>query len=566
MNNFKLLNSAENYFDELADSCLFETAGTRKVSILVKPNVDNSMPLVRTMLKVNSPAQYFSHALTQLIDQIKIAFKETHAELEFNSAKIEIYTHAPRSLLGFRVDTSGLDLQPDSAVCLFSCYNKQIESSTAFFGIPHNSAAIFAPKQHIFFYPIPLTLNTPASLHWMSITLKLSKTFVDFSLAAPRLLTENRQWRPLCLATQKDYHDLNVMKCRENNDSSFEYPPLLAFTISPGDLLKPSSPIPEREIIYSSPQGNKLVFGIVHLNAFDNFFYDIERAHTFYTLSSSSFGNYSDANKQTNALRKGVFLTPVTETPTGDLTFHLMRCSTNINGPTENFKSIDHEILKRIKHLLSVDTELKMYDWNALNHVLAQIYCNTSDGAKAAISPHSDKTNDMPIHGGLIVFCTFYKGLNKLISQGKIRKTSDGDFVCKMSGVSVLTKLRFRSKQACDSSVDVVLKPNSMLSISLLMNCFYTHEIVPSEAPISSLPVRIGYVVRCSTQEAIFRKGRVCLPSADGEFERLRRPTWHQLQRLKKLYLEQNRSVNFPDYSSVKGVSVNEGDFLPPKI
>src|SRR6185369_16017351 len=113
------------------------------------------------------------------------------------------------------------------------------------------------------------------------------------------------------------------------------------------------------------------------------------------------------------AHRTGIYLTPVSQH--GDeLHFRLLRCSTNLSGPTESFCATDHRIIDALNH----ETDGLFRDHAPLNHVLAQLYANTPavDGqkqTKAKISPHADKTKDMPVNG-IMAFCTFYDGLDQL--------------------------------------------------------------------------------------------------------------------------------------------------------
>ena len=67
-----------------------------------------------------------------------------------------------------------------------------------------------------------------------------------------------------------------------------------------------------------------------------NNFQKISQEHRFQSLTEST--------KETNAFRKGIYLTNVKETGLGT-EFNLLRCSTNLDGPTENFTKTDQEIV-----------------------------------------------------------------------------------------------------------------------------------------------------------------------------------------------------------------------------
>ena len=160
----------------------------------------------------------------------------------------------------------------------------------------------------------------------------------------------------------------------------------------------------------------------------------ITSEHTFQTLMLDV--------KPSEAFRRGVYITRVDETPDGaEARFRLLRCSTNLAGPTENVRATDAEILGVLNGL----RERYFPGTAELNHVLAQTYHNTvgPDGKqrKAKISSHSDKTKDMPSNA-VMAFCTFYDRLPP--GSTNVKHTDEGDVV--VGNVSALTRLRFRRK------------------------------------------------------------------------------------------------------------------------
>ncbi len=114
------------------------------------------------------------------------------------------------------------------------------------------------------------------------------------------------------------------------------------------------------------------------------------REHVFQSLTEST--------KPGKAHRTGIYLTPVTKTFTQEgekLHFHLLRCSTNLSGPTENFRANDRHIVDA----LNQEANLIFQNQAPLNHVLAQMYHNTASTpehkqTKAKISAHADKTKE----------------------------------------------------------------------------------------------------------------------------------------------------------------------------
>jgi hypothetical protein len=71
---------------------------------------------------------------------------------------------------------------------------------------------------------------------------------------------------------------------------------------------------------------------------------------------------------------------------------------------------------------------------------------------------------------------------------------------------------------------DVTLFPNSVFIISLLTNRLYKHEIVPSTLNVDQIPVRLGYVIRCSNTKALFKSDKTWI-ATKGKFVELESST-----------------------------------------
>jgi hypothetical protein len=301
--------------------------------------------------------------------------------------------------------------------------------------------------------------------------------------------------------------------------------------------------------------------GVYYRHFFDSsgdYFDRIRTAHQFQSLTES--------NKLGKAHRTGIYLTPVQQNGE-ELHFHLLRCSTNLSGATENFRPIDTQIVDALNQAAA-----SIFEHQApLNHVLAQIYHNTPATAaqkqsKAKISAHADKTKDMPING-IMAFCTFYDRLDRL------SPLSTDSFDRGYKGVSGLTKLQFRLKQpvAADNSCNlpseftVTLYPNSVFLMPLSTNRLYTHEIRSSMLNAELLPTRLGYVVRCSSTEAVRKQGQTFL-KLDERLVKLEPPTPEGTQELRKLYAQENESQDFIDYGDRFCFSMNAGDYLDPQL
>jgi hypothetical protein len=286
----------------------------------------------------------------------------------------------------------------------------------------------------------------------------------------------------------------------------------------------------------------------------DDYFRRISSEHTFQTLTESV--------KPSKAHRLGVYLTPV-HRHGDELHFRLLRCSTNLSGPTENFCATD----RRIVAALNDEAAAVFRDHAPLNHVLAQIYANTPerDGSKqtkAKIAAHSDKTKDMPSNG-IMAFCTFYDGL------GKLGPLPNDAFDYGYKGRSGLTKLHFRLKEPVRRregllrEFSVTLYPNSVFFMPLSTNRLYTHEIQSSMLNAELLPTRLGYVVRCSKTEAVHKSRGTFLKIA-GQLVEMESPTPDGRTALRELYAAENRSDALIEYGDKFRFSMNEGDYKPP--
>ena len=290
----------------------------------------------------------------------------------------------------------------------------------------------------------------------------------------------------------------------------------------------------------------------------DNYFKKIKSEHSFQELTES--------NKESKSLRKGIYLSEVlkeeSEDKTEMLSFRLLRCSSNLTGPTDNFRNTDHHIV----NLLNDSVKYTFENETKLNHVLAQIYENKKSEnqkeVKSKIKAHSDKTKDMPKEG-LIAFCTFYDTSN--IENLTVSNTDKYDLCYKQT--SALTRLHFKLKNTVDDDslekeFSVTLYPNSVFIIPLSTNRLYTHEIRPSVLNIDRIPVRLGYVVRCSNLEALYINEKTYIKQ-DTKIVPLEKMTSEMLVDLRNSYYEENISEKVVEYGKVH-FSMNLGDYEKP--
>jgi hypothetical protein len=290
-------------------------------------------------------------------------------------------------------------------------------------------------------------------------------------------------------------------------------------------------------------------------------FKELVKSHEFQTLSES--------NKPGSSYRKGLYLSNVVQDDEV-VKFNLLRCSTNLRGPTDNFRKVDHEIVDKVNHIAKHYYKQEV----SMNHVLAQVYENkvvNNKQKKAKIKEHSDKTKDMPLNA-LMAFCTFYDNYQdgKFTEHApKIKKSKEDPYGYDYGDTTALTTLRFRLKPIVNDDTlakqfDIVLYPNSMFLMSLNTNRLYTHEIVPPRLPVDKIPTRLGYVIRCSSTPAVHKDGKTYIVR-DDKVKELVKPTQKDLDELRSLYYKENFTIDFVNYDHIY-YSMNDGDFEKPIV
>ena len=297
-----------------------------------------------------------------------------------------------------------------------------------------------------------------------------------------------------------------------------------------------------------------------------NIYDQIKAEHEFQKLTQS--------NKGGSAFRKGIYITDVTKTDEGS-EFNLLRCSTNLDGPTDNFRATDRMVIDSLNNIAGSFFDQK----TELNHVLAQIYENTVETTatktvekKATIKAHSDKTKDMPTNA-IMAFCTFYSDYTNSFDSDKyshLHRIQEDMFDLCRARTSAFSTLYFKLKtdlseedaKSYVSEFSVKLYPNSVFFIPLSTNRIYTHEIRASLLHVKDIPTRMGYVVRCSKTKAIYKDDATHV-IVDGVPTKLRPITDEDQYALRTLYYNENVYSKMIDYGTIL-FSMNEGDYKEP--
>lgn len=288
-----------------------------------------------------------------------------------------------------------------------------------------------------------------------------------------------------------------------------------------------------------------------------NLFSAIQSAHTLQDLRES--------DKEGVSFRKGIYLSDVDYFTNGDLMFNVLRCSTNLDGPTDRFTCVDKVLLEALN-----TASHNCFDNAAtINHVLLQRYENKNN-KKAAIKEHSDKSEDMPSNA-VMAFVTTYDPS----TMPPEAKQEGNDW--KYKKTSVLTRLQFRLKEGVTptkdmpDAFDVLLYPDSVLFIPLSTNRLYTHCTKASVLPFDKIPERSSYVARCSNVQVLHCAGDntnyVIIDPKTGKKKAMQPITEESKEWLRNKYLEENRTAAVVDYGSEPILfSMNKGDYLKPNV
>lgn len=232
----------QDIFDNLLNSIEFEPIINGRVgTVIVDPNLIKGIPIVRTTTKYTKPAQQFKPIHHKLVQMIKN--KSNIDNLELNNALVELYTRKYKKMR-YHSDQA-LDLDPDSYVCIFSCYDNPINlrkliikdketKITSEIIMDHCSVIIFDMEynqKHL--HKIVLDSNNGVDNNWLGFTFRLSKTFIQFNNDIPYFELNGKE---LKLANDVELQQFYILRGKENKSIEFEYPNL-DYTISESDLI-----------------------------------------------------------------------------------------------------------------------------------------------------------------------------------------------------------------------------------------------------------------------------------------------------------------------------------------
>lgn len=241
-----IIDTDIDYFDELSKATEFEDIIKGRQGGVLVGDADK-VPLVRTTTKYLFPAQTFKKIHLTLIKQIQKTVKQ---KVSFNNALIELYDVRYRKM-GFHTDQSQ-DLEDDSYICLFSCYNtdtpkdvrtlhiKDKRTNETFdVELKNNSIVLFSTeinRKHLHKIILEKCSSEKSKELWLGVTFRLSKTFIKFIYSRPVFYKNDK---PLRIADDDDKKLFYKERGKENKKTYHKYPDM-DFTLSTSDLVKPS--------------------------------------------------------------------------------------------------------------------------------------------------------------------------------------------------------------------------------------------------------------------------------------------------------------------------------------
>ncbi len=263
-------NQEQITFDKLFEGINFEPITKGRLGANLFYSNSNKIPLVRTTTIYTNPIQKFNSLHLEIINQIKLQAKEKYnLDIpELINGLVEIYTDEYKTM-GFHTDQA-LDLEPKSYICIYSFYSNpksqslrkleiqnKINGEKKSISLTHNSVVLFdLETNQKNLHKIVLSesnsksnskLNSEFDFNledqnkWFGLTLRTSKTFVEFVDSKAYLIEKsNPEFKTeLKLATIEEKKEFYKLRSEENKSTCYLYP-LIPYTISPSDLIKPN--------------------------------------------------------------------------------------------------------------------------------------------------------------------------------------------------------------------------------------------------------------------------------------------------------------------------------------
>ncbi|WP_196893726.1 alpha-ketoglutarate-dependent dioxygenase AlkB [Aureivirga marina] len=257
--NFHKINLPlkENLFQELSSSILFENTGKGRFGKHLVKKDSKGIPIVRTTTNFLEANYFFDENHLKIIENIKTKMSEIDSDsLEFNNALIEIYEKRYRKM-SYHSDQC-LDVHPNSYIALFSCYknpetldadftrklkikNKETTEESEII-LSHNSVVLFSISTNSKFVHKIILDNShrkkplESENHWLGITFRVSKNFLQFKNDIPIL----PNGEILKFASENQRKAFFLLKGKENNSENFIYSEI-NYSLSFADTIIPKN-------------------------------------------------------------------------------------------------------------------------------------------------------------------------------------------------------------------------------------------------------------------------------------------------------------------------------------
>ena len=229
-------------FDILENLTKFENIANGRRGAILVDKIDDKIPIIRTTTIYKNPAQKFSQKHYDIIKDIRIS--DIDQNLKFNNAMIEIYDNEYRNMK-YHSDQS-LDLEDNSYICLYTCYDKVRpewtrtlkikEKNTGLLSeilLEQNSFVLFSKETNSKYLHKIVLENRNSDNKWLGLTFRLSKTFIKFILDIPYIYNTSKI---LTIANSDEKDEFLKHRRLENKHIDHIYPEI-NYTLSISDII-----------------------------------------------------------------------------------------------------------------------------------------------------------------------------------------------------------------------------------------------------------------------------------------------------------------------------------------
>ncbi len=255
----KIKLDTEFYFNDLLQDIKLEPITQGRNGAILCYKIESIVPIVRSTTKY----KYQNQTLNKNHEKLK-SIIENYTKVPLNNAMIEVYTDK-YTTMNYHSDQN-LDLEKDSYICLYSCYNntkptkyrtlmiKNKETNEEYsIEMEPNTVIIFSIDTNSKWLHKIVLENQNQHQHkdqhkdqhqdqnqnmWLGITFRTSKTLVKFIEGVPYIRNSIGEYNVLTLATKDQEKEYYKLRSVENKSKDFyNWPENINYTISPSDIV-----------------------------------------------------------------------------------------------------------------------------------------------------------------------------------------------------------------------------------------------------------------------------------------------------------------------------------------